>query len=192
MPDKLTLITDLQSLSYNDAIAFINDLPFAYYRADLDGRVLAAGTKAVQMLGYDRVEDIINVNLTDYHVAPDGRDKFMAALREGKGVIDNYEAEMRGPKGNLARALMGNITIALHREVDHLEIKVTDNGMGIPDDLRDTIMEPFVTTKKVGSGTGLGLSVSQGIVTAAGGTLQFLDVSDGACAQIILPLSTES
>jgi signal transduction histidine kinase len=89
-------------------------------------------------------------------------------------------------------ALMGNITIALHREVDHLEIKVTDNGMGIPDDLRDTIMEPFVTTKKVGSGTGLGLSVSQGIITAAGGTLQFLDVLDGACAQIILPLSTES
>ena len=45
-------------------------------------------------------------------------------------------------------ALMGNITIALHREVDHLEIKVTDNGMGIPDHLRDSIMEPFVTTKK--------------------------------------------
>ena len=61
MPDKLTLITDLQSLSYNDAIAFINDLPFAYYRADLDGHVLAASTKAVQMFGYDREEDIINV-----------------------------------------------------------------------------------------------------------------------------------
>ena len=61
MPDKLTLITDLQSLSYNDAIAFINDLPFAYYRADLDGHVLAASAKAVQMFGYDRVEDIINV-----------------------------------------------------------------------------------------------------------------------------------
>ena len=73
MPDKLTLITDLQSLSYNDAIAFINDLPFAYYRADLDGHVLAASTKAVQMFGYDRVEDIINVNLTDYYVASDGR-----------------------------------------------------------------------------------------------------------------------
>ena len=72
MPDKLTLITDLQSLSYNDAIAFINDLPFAYYRADLDGHVLAASAKAVQMFGYDRVEDIINVNLTDYYVASDG------------------------------------------------------------------------------------------------------------------------
>ena len=50
MPDKLTLITDLESLSYEDAIAFINDLPFAYYLADLDGHVLAASSNAVQML----------------------------------------------------------------------------------------------------------------------------------------------
>ena len=49
MPDKLTLITDLESLSYEDAIAFINDLPFAYYRADLDGHVLAASSNAVQI-----------------------------------------------------------------------------------------------------------------------------------------------
>ena len=100
MPDKLTLITDLESLSYEDAIAFINDLPFAYYRADLDGHVLAASSNAVQMFGYGRVEEIMNVKLGDYYVEPDGRERFMAALAEGEGAVDNFEAEMRGPKGN--------------------------------------------------------------------------------------------
>ena len=71
MPDKLTLITDLESLSYEDAIAFINDLPFAYYRADLDGHVLAASSNAVQMFGYGRVEEIMNVKLGDYYVEPE-------------------------------------------------------------------------------------------------------------------------
>ena len=98
MPDKLTLITDLETLSYEDAIAFINDLPFSYYRADLDGHVLAASSNAVQMFGYDCVEEIMNVKLGDYYVEPDGRERFMAALAEGEGAVDNFEAEMRGPK----------------------------------------------------------------------------------------------
>ncbi|WP_435219257.1 PAS domain-containing protein [Luminiphilus sp. nBUS_07] len=100
MPDRLALITDLQSLSYEDAIAFINHLPFAYYRADLDGRVLAASSNAVQIFGYGRVEEIMNVKLGDYYVEPDGRERFMAALVEGEGAVENFEAEMRGPKGN--------------------------------------------------------------------------------------------
>ena len=69
---------------------------------------------------------------------------------------------------------------------------MTDNGLGIPENLLDSIMEPFVTTKEAGAGTGLGLSVSHGIITAAGGTLQFLDVPSGACAQIIMPLYTQA
>jgi signal transduction histidine kinase len=45
-----------------------------------------------------------------------------------------------------------------------LEIKVKDNGTGIPDDIKEKIMQPFFTTKPTGEGTGLGLSLSYDII----------------------------
>jgi GAF domain-containing protein len=48
---------------------------------------------------------------------------------------------------------------------DEVEIRVRDNGTGIPPDIRDKLFQPFVTTKPTGEGTGLGLSISYDIVT---------------------------
>jgi signal transduction histidine kinase len=47
---------------------------------------------------------------------------------------------------------------------DRVEIRIRDNGIGIPNDLRDRIFDPFFTTKSAGEGTGLGLSISYEIV----------------------------
>ncbi|MEO7330861.1 MAG: ATP-binding protein, partial [Minicystis sp.] len=52
-----------------------------------------------------------------------------------------------------------------------VRVTVEDNGPGIPAEVRDHLFEPFVTTKPVGEGTGLGLAVCRGLVEAAGGTL---------------------
>ena len=67
-------------------------------------------------------------------------------------------------------------------------IVVSDNGRGIPDDVRARVFEPFFTTKAVGKGTGLGLAVVHGIVEQAGGSIE-LDsrVGIGTTFRIRLP-----
>lgn len=70
-----------------------------------------------------------------------------------------------------------------------IELWVTDNGPGIPQDLLAQIFEPFVTTKEPGRGTGLGLAVSAGLVDAMGGTIEADNNRDGPGARfrILLP-----
>jgi two-component system, NtrC family, sensor kinase len=53
------------------------------------------------------------------------------------------------------------------KKIDHqVEIKVKDNGNGIPQNIVDKIFQPFFTTKLTGEGTGLGLSLSYDIIKA--------------------------
>jgi signal transduction histidine kinase len=59
---------------------------------------------------------------------------------------------------------------------DTVRLSVSDSGAGIPQELREKIMQPFFTTKPPGKGSGLGLSVASGILEGRGGRL-FLDVS---------------
>jgi two-component system NtrC family sensor kinase len=73
----------------------------------------------------------------------------------------------------------GTLSISTHAEGDHVVLDVADTGTGIPQTLRARVFEPFFTTKPEGEGTGLGLSVSYGIVTAHGGTIRLVDRVDG-------------
>ena len=71
---------------------------------------------------------------------------------------------------------------------DKVEIKIADNGNGIPEKVLDKIFQPFFTTKPTGQGTGLGLSLSYDIVKAHGGELRVLNKEEqGAEFIIILP-----
>jgi PAS domain S-box-containing protein len=68
----------------------------------------------------------------------------------------------------------GLITIATRLDGDHVEVRVSDTGAGIPAGIRPRLFEPFFTTKGVGKGTGQGLSVVYGaIVSRHGGTVTF-------------------
>ncbi len=70
-----------------------------------------------------------------------------------------------------------------------VEIRVRDNGVGIPAEVRDKLFQPFFTTKPTGEGTGLGLSISYDVVTHGhGGTMTVeSDVGAGAEFTIYLP-----
>ncbi|MEJ7695029.1 ATP-binding protein, partial [Daejeonella sp.] len=62
------------------------------------------------------------------------------------------------------------------------------NGSGIPDAIKEKIMQPFFTTKPTGEGTGLGLSLSYDIVKAHGGDLKVTSKEDmGTEFKVILP-----
>ena len=66
----------------------------------------------------------------------------------------------------------GILTMSVHRSDGMVSIGFSDTGPGIPLENMDKIFEPFFTTKKVGEGTGLGLSVSCGIIKKFGGDIR--------------------
>ncbi len=76
------------------------------------------------------------------------------------------------------------------RRDNHVEIRVRDNGPGIPDKVKARVFEPFFTTKPTGSGTGLGLSMSYDIVTKGhGGTLDVESAEgEGSTFTVRLPV----
>jgi signal transduction histidine kinase len=83
------------------------------------------------------------------------------------------------------------VTLRTKRYIDHVEIRVRDNGTGIPESVIDKMFQPFFTTKPTGQGTGLGLSLSFDIVTKGhGGTLE-VKTKEGEFAEFIIELPTD-
>ena len=72
---------------------------------------------------------------------------------------------------------------------EYWAIAVADTGSGIPDDVLPHIFEPFFTTKDAGRGTGLGLSMVYGIVSATGGAISVTTSSAGTTFDILLPIA---
>ncbi|MCG8636372.1 MAG: ATP-binding protein [Desulfobacterales bacterium] len=98
---------------------------------------------------------------------------------------------------NGAQAMIGNDTdvepkflMRTFREKDQVCVEISDNGTGMPEDVRKRVFEPFFTTKAVGEGTGLGLAVSYFIITEnhKGQIEVESKVGQGTCFRIRLPL----
>jgi len=79
------------------------------------------------------------------------------------------------------------VSVSTKRNNGRVEIRVADNGNGIPQKVVDKIFQPFFTTKPTGQGTGLGLSLSYDIVKAHGGEIK-LETREGEGSAFIIQL----
>lgn len=80
----------------------------------------------------------------------------------------------------------GTVWVRSSQDDSHVELRISDDGPGIEEGLRETIFTPFFTTRK--EGTGLGLAISSRIVARYGGTLCVAEAHEGAGACFVLSL----
>jgi signal transduction histidine kinase len=80
------------------------------------------------------------------------------------------------------------LTVATRALGEHVEIRVHDNGIGIPETVKAQIFNPFFTTKPAGEGTGLGLSISYDIVVKQHGGMLDVETEPGRFTEFILTL----
>lgn len=86
----------------------------------------------------------------------------------------------------------GTLTVQVERVGDRAAVRIRDTGEGIPEEYLPRIFEPFFTTRPVGEGTGLGLSVSVGIVQDHGGRIEVdSQVGEGSTFVVWLPLEED-
>jgi GAF domain-containing protein len=81
-----------------------------------------------------------------------------------------------------------SLTVATHETADAVEVRVRDNGTGIPPEIKDKLFQPFFTTKPTGQGTGLGLSISYDIVTQQHGGTITVESEPGAYTEFTIRL----
>ena len=80
------------------------------------------------------------------------------------------------------------LTVATRDFGEAVEVRVRDNGTGIPPEIRDKLFQPFFTTKPTGEGTGLGLSISYDIVTQQHGGTITIDSEPGVFTEFTIRL----
>ncbi len=100
---------------------------------------------------------------------------FYAVDEKKKAGVENYEP---------------TVSLTTKKLNDKVEIKVSDNGNGIPQKVMDKIYQPFFTTKPSGQGTGLGLSLSYDIVTKGHGGELKVETKEGEGSEFIIILPT--
>ena len=99
---------------------------------------------------------------------------YAANQRKGQVTDDDFEPKLRAATKNLG---------------DSVEIRIRDNGTGIPPEVREKLFSPFFTTKPAGEGTGLGLSISHDIIVKQHGGSIDVDTQPGEFTEfrIVLP-----
>jgi signal transduction histidine kinase len=108
----------------------------------------------------------VDENLPKIKVIPQEIGRVLLNLINNAFYAVDKKAKSRGD------GFKSEVTVSLKRLNEGIEIRVKDNGFGIPEDVKEKIFQPFFTTKPAGEGTGLGLSLSYEIIKSHGGEIE--------------------
>jgi len=115
-----------------------------------------------------------------------GLPQIEASANQLQQVIMNFAINAQQAIGEAG----GNLVVRTRKSDESIVIEIEDDGPGIPMEIRAHIFEPFFTTKRAGEGTGLGLSVTYGIVKDHGGDIRIEDAPGGG-TRFVVTLPTE-
>jgi signal transduction histidine kinase len=102
-------------------------------------------------------------------------------------LLNNAFYAVNEKKQSAPAAFTPTVSVTTKKMKNGVEIRVADNGKGMPEHIRDKVFQPFFTTKPTGQGTGLGLSLSYDIIKAHGGTLE-VKSEEGIGTEFIIKL----
>jgi signal transduction histidine kinase len=105
-------------------------------------------------------------------------------------LADNAFYAVAEKKKKANAAYVPTICVTTTNQRERVEIRVRDNGNGIPATVRDKLFQPFVTTKPIGAGTGLGLSISYDIVVHGHQGTLGVETEEGRGAEFIVTIPT--
>jgi signal transduction histidine kinase len=207
-------VLDAPEADSPEMAALKKKLNYAFIRDDLQNLVKETqeGVGRVKAIIQD-LKDYARTNVATHYVASDIQVGLKSTLNIARNQLKN-RADVRLELGklplvecapsqidqvflnlivNAAQAMpdgkVGLIDIRTNCNDSHVWIEVKDNGPGIPPEILKKIFDPFFTTKDPGTGTGLGLSVSQNIIQQHGGTLEVQSTVDvGTTFKITLPI----
>ncbi len=158
----------------------INALCDEYLRLSYHGlRAKDKSFNATMKTDFD--ETIGNINIVPQDI---GR-VILNLINNAFYVVDEKKKASTSSAGQFAYE--PTVSVSTKKINGKVEIKVTDNGNGIPQKVLDKIFQPFFTTKPTGQGTGLGLSLSYDIVKAHGGELK-VETKEGEGSKFIIVL----
>jgi two-component system cell cycle sensor histidine kinase/response regulator CckA len=176
---------------------------------ELETQIRRGAGLARQLLLFSRHEEARRVRLDLGAVVRDAADLLRRLVRENIDLVVETSQDallVEADPGQVDQVLMnlvvnaadampagGRLTIGTGLRDDLVWLAVRDSGPGIPDEIREKIFEPYFTTKAVGHGTGLGLSVVDGIVSRHGGRIEVESRhGEGTTFRVLLPQSPAS
>ena len=101
---------------------------------------------------------------------------------------NGFYAAMKRARNGADAGFAPTLNVTTRDAGEAVEIRVRDNGIGIPADIRDKLFQPFFTTKPTGEGTGLGLSITYDIVTQQHGGSIAVDSKVGEYSEFTIRL----